>query len=151
MQKFKTDFPSILIALLFTIIACTVANMVGYDSLGNSLPGILVLSAITLVGYFLSYVVPLKKISAVLWISIIAILLASPISPISDFVVTSVDSLNINAIITPILAYAGVIIGKDWGAFKSVGIKGVIVSIFVIIGTFLISALLGDLFIGIFN
>lgn len=151
MQKFKTDFPSILIALFFTIIACTVANMVGYDSLGNSLPGILVLSAITLVGYFLSYVVPLKKISAVLWISIIAILLASPISPISDFVVTSVDSLNINAIITPILAYAGVIIGKDWGAFKSVGIKGVIVSIFVIIGTFLISALLGDLFIGIFN
>ena len=151
MQKFKTDFPSILIALFFTIIACTVANMVGYESLGNSLPGILVLSAITLVGYFLSYVVPLKKISAVLWISIIAILLASPISPISDFVVTSVDSLNINAIITPILAYAGVIIGKDWGAFKSVGVKGVIVSIFVIIGTFLISALLGDFFIGIFN
>lgn len=151
MQKFKTDFPSILIALFFTIIACTVANMVGYESLGNSLPGILVLSAITLVGYFLSYVVPLKKISAVLWISIIAILLASPISPISDFVITSVDNLNINAIITPILAYAGVIIGKDWGAFKSVGVKGVIVSIFVIIGTFLISALLGDFFMGIFN
>lgn len=151
MQKFKTDFPSIIIALFFTIIACTVANMIGYESLGNSLPGILVLSAITLGGYFLSYVVPLKKVSAVLWISIIAILISSPISPISDFVVTSVDSLNINAIITPILAYAGVIIGKDWGAFKSVGIKGVIVSIFVIIGTFLISALLGDFFMGIFN
>ncbi|WP_296143317.1 hypothetical protein [uncultured Anaerococcus sp.] len=151
MQKFKTDFPSIIIALFFTIIACTVANMIGYESLGNSLPGILVLSAITLGGYFLSYVVPLKKVSAVLWISIIAILISSPISPISDFVVTSVDSLNINAIITPILAYAGVIIGKDWGAFKSVGIKGVIVSIFVIIGTFLISALLGDFFMGILN
>ncbi|WP_262121102.1 hypothetical protein [Anaerococcus sp. Marseille-Q5996] len=151
MQKFKTDFPSILIALFFTIIACTVANMIGYESLGNSLPGILVLSAITLVGYFLSYVVPLKKVSAVLWISIIAILISSPISPISDFVITSVDNLNINAIITPILAYAGVIIGKDWGAFKSVGVKGVIVSIFVIIGTFLISALLGDFFMGIFN
>lgn len=151
MQKFKTDFPSIIIALFFTIIACTVANMIGYESLGNSLPGILVLSAITLGGYFLSYVVPLKKVSAVLWISIIAILISSPISPISDFVVTSVDSLNINAIITPILAYAGVIIGKDWGAFKSVGVKGVIVSIFVIIGTFLISALLGDFFMGIFN
>lgn len=151
MQKFKTDFPSILIALFFTIIACTVANMIGYESLGNSLPGILVLSAITLVGYFLSYVVPLKKVSAVLWISIIAILISSPISPISDFVITSVDNLNINAIITPILAYAGVIIGKDWGAFKSVGVKGVIVSIFVIIGTFLISSLLGDFFMGIFN
>ena len=151
MQKFKTDFPSLLIALFFTIIACTVSNMVGYESLGNSLPGILVLSAITLLGYFLSYVVPLKKISAVLWISIIAILVSSPISPISDFVITSVDNLNMNAVITPILAYAGVIIGKDWGAFKSVGVKGVVVSIFVIIGTFLISALLGYFFMCIFN
>ncbi|WP_297281253.1 hypothetical protein [uncultured Anaerococcus sp.] len=151
MQKFKTDFPSILIALLFTIVACTVSNIIGYDSLGNSLPGILVLSAITIVGYFLSYVIPIKKISAVLWISILAILLASPISPVSDFVIKSVDSVNINAIITPILAYAGVIIGKDWGAFKSVGVKGIIVAIFVIVGTFLISALLGDFFMGIFN
>lgn len=151
MQKFKTDFPSILIALLFTIVACTVSNIIGYDSLGNSLPGILVLSAITIVGYFLSYVIPIKKISAVLWISIIAILLASPISPVSDFIIKSVDSVNINAIITPILAYAGVIIGKDWGAFKSVGVKGIIVAIFVIVGTFLISALLGDFFMGIFN
>lgn len=151
MQKFKTDFPSILIALLFTIVACTVSNIIGYDSLGNSLPGILVLSSITIVGYFLSYVIPIKKISAVLWISIIAILLASPISPVSDFIIKSVDSVNINAIITPILAYAGVIIGKDWGAFKSVGVKGIIVAIFVIVGTFLISALLGDFFMGIFN
>lgn len=151
MQKFKTDFPSILIALLFTIVACTVSNIIGYDSLGNSLPGILVLSAITIVGYFLSYVIPIKKISAVLWISILAILLASPISPVSDFVIKSVDSVNINAIITPILAYAGVIIGKDWGAFKSVGVKGIIVAIFVIVGTFLISALLGDFFMGVFN
>ncbi len=151
MQKFKTDFSSILIALLFTIIACTLANIIGYESLANSLPGILVLSAITLVGYFLSYVVPIKKISAVLWISILAILLASPISPIADFVIKSVDGVNINAIITPILAYAGVIIGKDWGAFKSVGIKGIIVAIFVIVGTFLISALLSDFFMGIFN
>ena len=151
MQKFKTDFPSILIALLFTIIACTVSNMIGYDTFGNSLPGIVVLSAITLAGYFLSYAVPLKKISSVLWISIIAILLASSISPVSDFVIKSVEGVNINAIITPILAYAGVIIGKDRGAFKSVGIKGIIVAIFVIVGTFLISSLLGDFFMGIFN
>ena len=78
-------------------------------------------------------------------------MLASPISPVSDFVIKSVEGVNINAIITPILAYAGVIIGKDWGAFKSVGIKGIIVAIFVIVGTFLISSLLGDFFMGIFN
>lgn len=150
MQKFKTDMPALVVSLLFTIIACTISNILGEESLGGSLAGMLILTLITLVGYFLSYVVPAKKISAVLWISIIAIFIASPISPVSDFVVKSVDNISINAIITPILAYAGIIIGKDWGAFKKVGARGIIVSIFVIIGTFLISSLLGDFFMSIF-
>ena len=150
MQKFKTDMPALVVSLLFTIISCTIANILGGGSLGGSLAGMLILTLITLVGYFLSYVVPAKKISAVLWISIIAIFIASPISPVSDFVVKSVDNISINAIITPILAYAGIIIGKDWGAFKKVGARGIIVSIFVIIGTFLISSLLGDFFMSIF-
>lgn len=150
MQKFKTDMPALVVSLLFTIISCTICNVLGEESLGGSLAGMIVLTLITLVGYFLSYVVPAKKISAVLWISIIAIFIASPISPVSDFVVKSVDKISINAIITPILAYAGIIIGKDWGAFKKVGARGIIVSIFVIIGTFLISSLLGDFFMSIF-
>ena len=150
MQKFKTDMPALVISLLFTIISCIICNILGEESLGGSLAGMLILTLITLVGYFLSYVVPAKKISAVLWISIIAIFIASPISPVSDFVVKSVDNISINAIITPILAYAGIIIGKDWGAFKKVGARGIIVSIFVIIGTFLISSLLGDFFMSIF-
>lgn len=150
MQKFRTDMPALVVSLLFTIISCTICNILGEESLGGSLAGMLILTLITLVGYFLSYVVPAKKISAVLWISIIAILIASPISPVSDFVVKSVDNISINAIITPILAYAGIIIGKDWGAFKKVGARGIIVSIFVIIGTFLISSLLGDFFMSIF-
>ncbi len=142
--------PALVVSLLFTIISSTICNVLGEESLGGSLAGMIVLTLITLVGYFLSYVVPAKKISAVLWISIIAILIASPISPVSDFVVKSVDNISINAIITPILAYAGIIIGKDWGAFKKVGARGIIVSIFVIIGTFLISSLLGDFFMSIF-
>lgn len=150
MQKFKTDMPALVVSLLFTIISCTICNILGEESLGGSLAGMLILTLITLVGYFLSYVVPAKKISAVLWISIISIFIASSISPVSDFVVKSVDNISINAIITPILAYAGIIIGKDWGAFKKVGARGIIVSIFVIIGTFLISSLLGDFFMSIF-
>ena len=142
--------PALLVSLLFTIISCTIANILGEESLGGSLVGMIILTLITLVGYFLSYVVPAKKISAVLWISIIAIFIASPISPVSDFVVKSVDNVSINAIITPILGYAGIIIRKDWGAFKKVGARGIIVSIFVIIGTFLISSLLGDFFMSIF-
>ncbi|MDY2927509.1 MAG: hypothetical protein SOT03_02490, partial [Anaerococcus sp.] len=71
MQKFKTDMPALLVSLLFTIISCTICNVLGEESLGGSLAGMIILTLITLVGYFLSYVVPAKKISAVLWISII--------------------------------------------------------------------------------
>ena len=151
MEKFKIELPGLIQALLITIVVFVIANSIGEETLTGSIPGMITLAVISLIGYFLSYVIPLKKVTSVLWISIIAILVASPISPISDFVIESVDKISINAIITPILAYAGIIIGKDWGAFKKVGIRGIIVSIFVIAGTFLISALLGDFFMGVFN
>lgn len=151
MEKFKIELPGLIQALLITIVVFVIANSIGEETLTGSIPGMITLAVISLIGYFLSYVIPLKKVTSVLWISIIAILVASPISPISDFVIDSVNKISINAIITPILAYAGIIIGKDWGAFKKVGIRGIIVSIFVIAGTFLISALLGDFFMGIFN
>jgi len=151
MEKFKVDLSGLIQALLITIVVFVMANSLGEETLTSSIPGMITLAVISLIGYFLSYVIPLKKVTSVLWISIIAILAASPISPISDFVIDSVNKISINAIITPILAYAGIIIGKDWGAFKKVGVRGIIVSIFVIAGTFLISALLGDFFMGIFN
>ena len=98
----------------------------------------------------LSYLIPVEKISAVLWISIIAILIASPISPVSEQVIFHVNNVSLMSVVTPILGYAGVIIGKDWKAFKEVGLKGIIVSIFVLIGTFLISSLMGDFFLNVF-
>lgn len=151
MERIKTEMPNIFLALIFTVIVSTICNIVGYElNIIESLPGMLILAAICIGGYCLSFIVPIKKISSVLWISILAILLASPISPISDVIVKYVGNINLNAITTPILAYAGIIIGKDWGAFKKVGFKGIIVSIFVIIGTFLISSLLGDFFMAIF-
>lgn len=116
-------------ALAIAAVISTICNMIGYKtSFMESLPGMLIL-----------------------WISLIGSLLASPISPVSAVIIKYTSVISLNAITTPILAYAGIIIGKDWGAFKEVGLKGIIVSIFVIVGTFLISSLMGDFFMGIFN
>lgn len=151
MEKLKTEMPNIFIALAFTVVVSTLCNMVGYEfNIRQSLPGMLILAALCIGGYALSFIVPIEKISSVLWISILAILVASPISPVSEPVIEYVGNINLNAITTPILGYAGIIIGKDWGAFKEVGVKGIIVSMFVIVGTFLISSLMGDFFMGIF-
>ena len=45
---------------------------------------------------------------------------------------------------TPILAFAGVLLGKDWKAFLSIGWKGVLVSLLVIFGTFFTSGLIAQ-------
>lgn len=47
--------------------------------------------------------------------------------------------------VTPILAYAGVSMGKDWIEFKKIGWKGIVVAIFVMIGTYVGSALIAQL------
>lgn len=151
MTKLKDNFSTLIMTFIITFILSIVANIVGYGySIMESVPGLLILTAISIVGYILSYVVPIEKISAVLWISIIAILVASPISPIADFVIFHVGNIALMAVVTPILAYAGVLVAQDWDAFLEIGLKGVIVSVFVVAGTFLISSLLGDLFMLIF-
>lgn len=151
MKEFKLKIIDILKSLSISIVAFSICNvLIGEFNIADSIISMIILSIICVIGYFLSFIVPLKKISPVLWISIIAILIASPISPISSIVIEYVDKLSINAIVTVILAYTGVIIGKDWNKFKAVGIKGVVVSIFVIIGTFLISSLMGDFFMKVF-
>lgn len=151
MEKLKNNLATTIVAFIIAAIIAIVCNMVGYDfSFMQSIPGLLILASISLLGYILSWVVPIKKMSAVLWISIIAILIASPISPVSAYVIEQVNNVSLMSVVTPILGYAGVIVGKDWKAFKEVGLKGIVVSIFVIAGTFLISSLMGDFLMNIF-
>ncbi|NLY44405.1 MAG: hypothetical protein GX053_00185 [Tissierella sp.] len=152
MVKLRENFSTIIVALALSIVFSTICNIVGYNlGIAESLPGLLILSAISLVGYVLSYVVPLKKITSVLWISFIAIFVASPISPVAEQVIFHVGNVSLMALCTPILAYAGVLVGKDWGAFKELGIKAVIIAVVVMAGTFLVSSMLGDFFMMVFN
>jgi len=49
------------------------------------------------------------------------------------------------ASITPILAFAGVLLGKDWKAFLQIVWKGVLVSVLTIFGTFFVSGLIAQM------
>ncbi len=151
MVKLRENLSTMLATFGIAFILSIVANRVGYGySITESLPGLLILTGIALLGYTLSYLIPIRVMSAVLWISLIAILIASPLSPVADAVLYYVGQVNLMAVVTPILGYSGVLIAKDWGAFKEIGLKGVIVSIFVVAGTFLVASLLGDLFMRLF-
>lgn len=127
-----------------------IGNVLGYEeTMMSSLPGIAWLVFFTFLGFVVQRIVPFE-LPAVAYISIIAILFSIPISPVSEMVVSHVARINLLATTTPILAYAGVTVGKDWPLFKEIGYRGVIVSLLVIIGTVLMCVVFSEIFFRLF-
>ncbi|UUX32825.1 hypothetical protein [Fundicoccus culcitae] len=127
-----------------------IGNMIGYGaSFNESLIGMAWLVLFTLLGFFMKQIIPVD-IPSVAYISAIAIIACLPFSPIAETVIASVEKISLLALCTPILAYAGVTIGKDWPAFKKIGYKGVLVSLVVIIGTVLACVVLAEILLRIF-
>ena len=133
----------ILILLIFSVMSA-IGNWVGYQyPFEESLVGMLILCAITLIGMIIEKYVP-YNIPAIIYISIIGLLLAVPWCPISGPIIYYTSKVDLVSLTTILLAYAGVAMGKDLGEFKKVGIRGIIVTFFVIIGTYLGSAVIAQ-------
>lgn len=139
-----------IIVLIITGGIAIIGNTIGYGAtFVESIAGMLWLVVFTLLGLVLKALIPVD-LPALAYISAIAILASLPASPISQMVITSVERVSLLALCTPILAYAGVTIGRDWPAFKKIGYKGVIVSLLVIIGTVLSCVVLAEILLRIF-
>lgn len=140
----------ILLLAIFSVIT-VIINYIGCGlPILDSLIGMLILSIITFVGLFLERTIKLD-ISNIIYISLIGLVLALPFMPTSDFIVNFVDKVDLISICTVFLAYVGIGIGRDWDDFKKIGWRGIIVTIFVISGTYLCSASLAQLFLVLTN
>lgn len=139
-----------LIVLIISGAVAIIGNTIGYGAtFVESFQGMVWLVAFTLIGFFMRELLPFD-LPSVAYISAIAILACLPFSPVATAVITSVEKVSLLALCTPILAYAGVTIGKDWPAFKKIGYKGVLVSLLVIIGTVLSCVVLAEVLLRIF-
>ena len=148
MERLKNLWGEWLIALAATVVLTMVCNIVGYG--GNfveSIPGMLILCVISLLGLTAKELIP-SNLPAVTYIGVIGLLSAMPASPIAKPIIYWTDQIDVMASITPILAFAGVLLGKDWKAFLQIGWKGVLVSILTIFGTFFVSGLIAQVMMG---
>lgn len=137
--------------LLIACLGIIVANFVGFKvSFIESLPGAVVLLGISLVSVLLTKTLPFK-LPIVAYCSIIGLLIASPISPISDFVISAANKINFTAPLTLVGAFAGISIGSDIKAFTKQGWKMIIIALLVMTGTFLGSAFIAQLVLKITN
>lgn len=132
--------------MVFTIIGLItlIGNWIGYDVMPvKAIPGIIVLILISLAGLILDKLLPFK-VPAIAYISIIAILVSMPGVPGSEQVVKWTTDVNLLAITTPILAYAGIAIGRSWADFAKLGWRSIIVGMLVLFGTYLGSAVIAE-------
>lgn len=130
------------------IIACLgimTANFVGFKvAFLDSLPGVCVLLVISGIGVVLSKIIPLK-LPIVAYCSIVGLLAACPISPVSAFVIESAGKINFTAPLTMVGAFAGISIGNEIKAFAKQGWKMIIIALLVMTGTFFGSALVSNI------
>ncbi|MDK2823436.1 MAG: hypothetical protein PWQ67_2024 [Clostridia bacterium] len=121
-----------------------VANLVGYkNGIMESIPGMVILIGISMLGVLIRQVIPIK-IPSVAYIVLIGTLITYPGFPGSAVISGYISKVNFLALTTPILAYAGIAIGKDLDALKKTGWKIVLVACIVFIGTYIGSAVIAQ-------
>ena len=122
-----------------------IGNWVGYGvNPIEALPGMILIVIVTIIGLVLTAYLPIK-IPAVVWISFIALIATTPIFPGNGWIVEQTSKINFMALATPILAYAGLSLGKDIQEFKKLGWRIVIVSLVVYTGTFLFASVFAEI------
>ena len=129
--------------LLMVSVIMVLTNILGYKMpVGDSIAGILVLCAIALFGLTVSkFMSQFIKLPSMMYVSLTGLLLACPISPVKDFVIGVTSQV---AFMAPATAFAGISLGKDLKDFAKMGWKLVLITLFVITGTFIFSALVAD-------
>ena len=136
------DWTLLLVIFGFTAL---LGNWAGYDILPlSAIPGMIVLILICLAGFILRELIPIN-FPSIAYISLIGVLVSMPWMPGSEKIVEWTSQVELLALATPILAYAGIAIGRSWTDFMKLGWRSIVVASLVMLGTFLGSALIAEI------
>lgn len=133
--------------LLMVSVIIILTNVIGYKMpVKDSIIGVLLLSAISLIGLTISkFMSRFVKLPSMMYVSLLGLILACPVSPVKDIVVETTTPVAFLAPATALGAFAGISLGKDLKDFTKMGWKLVLITLFVITGTFIFSALVADI------
>lgn len=121
-----------------------VSNTINGGSLMIALPGMVILYAMTMLGLVITRFAPFY-LPGVAWVSLVSIVVTLPWFPGNAWIVEQLQSVSFLAIVTPVLAYAGLALSpREFSMFRRAGWKLVIVSLLVFTGTFIGSAVIAQ-------
>lgn len=134
----------VLSVLIIVAVISLIGNFVGFhNGIVESLPGMIFLVALCVMGVVMAKFIP-GNIPSVAWIVLIGCIVTYPGFPGSAVLSAWVKKVSFLSLTTPILAYAGLSIGKDLDVLKKTGWRIVIVAIVVFIGTYIGSAIIAQ-------
>lgn len=151
MENWAVRIKVLLLSAVFGSIANTIATWKAGAVVmpWEVIPGLALMFAIIIVGCILEELVTkyLKvSLPKILYISMISVILSIPgFSPIAEWMVTEFNKIGLIALCTPILAYAGIAIGKDLEAFKKQGFAIICVACLTFVGTYIGSAVIAQI------
>lgn len=141
--------------LLVSAVFVSIANCISTWRSGGTvvmpweaIPALLIMFIAIIIGCLLQEVIQKAfKVSApsILFISLVVVFCSIPgLSPIAGLVETSFAKVGLLPLCTPILAYAGISIGKDLESFKKQGIAIVCTALCTFLGTYVGSAIIAQ-------
>ena len=104
----------------------------------------LIIVTVTFIGLCIGEVIPFHMPSIII-ICLIGMFFAIPGVPTADFVTHYACQVDLTTICAAFLAYVGIALGKDWEKFKKIGWRGILITLIVITGTYLGSAIIAHL------
>ncbi|MDH4572720.1 DUF3100 domain-containing protein [Salinicola acroporae] len=143
-ERPEADLGKTAAVLAMACIVGWIANTINGASLIAALPGMIILYVMTLVGLVITRAAPFY-LPAVAWVSLVSIVMTLPFFPGSGWIVEQLAAVNFLAIVTPVLAYAGLALSRrEFSMFRQTGWKLIIISLLVFTGTYVGSAVVAQ-------
>ncbi|PKU25155.1 DUF3100 domain-containing protein [Telmatospirillum siberiense] len=134
------------IAWFVTAVIALIGNNIGFHTaVGDALPGMAIIFATTMVGFAI-FRLGLTFAPIVCWVSIVGMVLTYPGMPYATEISSWTGKISPLALITPILAYAGLSVAKDLPAFRRLGWPIIVTSFLANAGTFIGATLIAQFF-----
>lgn len=138
--------------LLCSGVFAAIANYISSSKKGapvspiEAVPGLAMMLVCVILGCVIDDTLQKFKISlpSIIYISAISIIFSLPMCPFSDYYVAELNKMNLLSLCTPILAYAGISIGKDLDDFKKQGLGIMVTACCAFAGTYIGSALIAQ-------
>ena len=124
-------------------------------SFGAAMPALAMMFIIVVLGCAADDFMRIKfKVTApsILYISLISMICGIPgFLPFAEYFVAETNKFGLLPLCTPILAYAGIALGKDLDDFRKQGVAIVIVACMAFVGTYMVSLIVAEVLLRIFG